>query len=57
RYREAASSRQAQVDIGRLIGERDVALQEALASGDADLIWDAMRSSGKALYYRTTYFR
>ncbi|KAH9295989.1 hypothetical protein KI387_039577, partial [Taxus chinensis] len=48
RDREAAALRQAQADIGSLTGQRDVSLQVALTSGDADLIRDAMRSGGEA---------
>ncbi|KAH9292238.1 hypothetical protein KI387_042582, partial [Taxus chinensis] len=36
---------------------RDTALQVALTSGDADLIRDATRLGGEALFYRTTYYR
>ncbi|KAH9300564.1 hypothetical protein KI387_012147, partial [Taxus chinensis] len=47
----------AEADLGRVIGERDTALQVALTSRDADLIRDATRLGGEALFYRTAYYR
>ncbi|KAH9313133.1 hypothetical protein KI387_028168, partial [Taxus chinensis] len=57
RYREAATSKQAKADLGQVTSERDTALQVALTSGDVDLIRDATRLGGEALFYRTTYYR